>query len=153
VRVLVDAQSALLANALKARPFLVRVNRAELSAVKSARGAEWLVVSSGAGSVEIASAAGRWSVLPPHLKAVNPVGSGDAMMAGIACALSRGKAVRDAVRLGVACGASKLLPWTDLQRVRDAVRLGVACGAANALTTTPGVIRRADVEKLLRRLS
>jgi tagatose 6-phosphate kinase len=128
VRVLVDAQGELLANALKAGPFLVRVNRAELSAVKSHRGAEWLVVSNGAGRITVAGHAGRWSVKPPRVKAVNPVGSGDAMLAGMACALWRG------------------------EPVTDVVRLGVACGAANALTPLPGMVRRADVQKLLRRM-
>lgn len=128
VRVLVDAQAQVLANALKARPFLVRVNRAELAAVKRHRGAEWLVVSDGAGRIEVTSDGERWSVKPPRVKAVNPVGSGDAMMAGIACALSLG------------------------EPVIQAVRLGVACGAANALTATPGTVRHADVQKLLRQM-
>jgi tagatose 6-phosphate kinase len=128
VRVLVDAQGQLLVNALKARPFLVRVNRAELTAVKRRRGAEWLVVSNGAAGIEVVGDRGCWSSKPPRIVAVNPVGSGDAMLAGIAYALSRG------------------------EPVMQAIRLGVACGAANALTATPGTVRRADVQKLLRQM-
>jgi tagatose 6-phosphate kinase len=126
VRVLVDAQGQLLVNALKARPFLMRVNRAELAVVKHRRGAEWLVVSDGAGRIEIASDGEHWSVKPPRVKAVNPIGSGDAMLAGVAVGIAGGKSVR------------------------EAIQLGVACGAANALTATPGTVRRADVRKLLR---
>lgn len=128
VPVLVDAQGKLLANALKVKPFLVRINRAELSAIKARRGAEWLVVSNGAGKIKIAGKAGRWRMQSPRVKAVNPIGSGDSMLAGIACALSRGRPVMDAVRLGVACGAS------------------------NTLTALPGFVNPADVRRLLRKV-
>jgi tagatose 6-phosphate kinase len=71
----------------------------------------------------------KWVVTPPVVAAVNPIGSGDAMMAGIATALDRGQAMV------------------------EAVRFGVACGAANALTATSGEVRRADVMRLLRRVT
>lgn len=128
VRVLVDAQGQLLANALKTRPFLVRVNRAELAAVKSRRGAEWLVVSNGAGRIETIGDGRRWRLKPPRVKVVNPIGSGDAMLAGIACGLHQGKPMI------------------------EAIRLGVACGAANALTEAAGVIHPADVDSLLKQV-
>jgi fructose-1-phosphate kinase PfkB-like protein len=128
VRVLVDAQGQLLVNAFKARPFLVRVNRVELAVARRRRGSEWLVVSDGTGRIEVASDEGRWSLKPPRVKVVNPVGSGDAMLAGIACGLHRGRPMI------------------------EAIRLGVACGAANALTPLPGFVRSADFEKLLRQV-
>jgi tagatose 6-phosphate kinase len=53
------------------------------------------------------------------------VGSGDCLTAGLAVAHDRGH------------------DW------RQALRLGVACGAANCLRPELGMIHRADVERLL----
>jgi tagatose 6-phosphate kinase len=125
---LVDAQGKLLENAMSARPFLVRVNRRELAAVTQREGAAWLVVSHGAGGVQVVGADERWRATPPRVEMVNPIGSGDAMLAGIAVALARGESMR------------------------EAVRLGIACGSANVLIQTPGVVRRIDVKRLLRQV-
>jgi tagatose 6-phosphate kinase len=127
--VLVDAQHTQLLNAARARPLLVKINRDELKAVKRLDGAEWLVISDGARRVTARHGAERFAVRPPRVKAVNTIGSGDAMLAGIAVALARG------------------------EPMLDAVRLGVACGAANALTALPGMVRAADVKKLLRQIA
>lgn len=62
---------------------------------------------------------------PPRLAAVNTVGSGDALVAGLAVALARG--------LGPA----------------DSLRLAVACGAANALSVTMADVDPADVGRIL----
>jgi tagatose 6-phosphate kinase len=143
VRVLIDAQKAQLQNALKRRPFLVRINREELAAatgIETAgrksilpalgklmkRGPRWAVISDGAKNIYVSETPGiRVSGLTtPRVKAENPIGSGDAMMAGIAVGLLRG------------------------QSVPDAVRLGAACGAANAMTAEPGFIRMKDLKRL-----
>jgi tagatose 6-phosphate kinase len=129
---LVDAQGVQLVNALRQRPLLVRVTRDELFAATgrswaTAAGAQWLVVSSGAGDVLAFGRRGRYRLPPPAITEVNSIGSGDAMMAGIACGVLRG------------------------QDMPEAIRFGVACGTANALMPLPGTVRRRDVEKLLRR--
>ncbi len=127
---LVDAQGAQLANAAAAGPFVVKVNRNELTVVSGLRSnlAEWLVVTDGPREVVAMRSKGKFRFSAPRISAVNPIGSGDAMLAGIACALTRGR------------------------QMREAIRLGIACGAANALTPTPGMVRRRDVQKLLRRV-
>jgi fructose-1-phosphate kinase PfkB-like protein len=56
--------------------------------------------------------------------ATNPIGCGDAMLAGLAVGLKRKLPF-----MGV-CG------------------LGLACGAANAMSKTPGQIRKSDVVRL-----
>jgi tagatose 6-phosphate kinase len=143
VPVLIDAQTAQLRNALKRRPFLVKINCDELAAAtrvnaedKAAmsralrrlvrEGPQHAVITDGAKSVQASAKPGRavttWK--PPRVKAKNPVGSGDAVMAGIAVGLWRGKSVA------------------------EAVRLGIACGAANAMTVEPGFVRVADVKRL-----
>jgi 1-phosphofructokinase family hexose kinase len=59
--------------------------------------------------------------------AVDTVGSGDALVAGVVTALARG------------------MPFPD------ALRLGVACGAANALVAGAGCCHRHDIERLAAR--
>jgi tagatose 6-phosphate kinase len=66
---------------------------------------------------------------PPRVKPLNPIGSGDAVAAGIAHALVRG------------------LP------LRDAVRLGVACGTANAMTLAPCDFDPREAERLMEQVA
>jgi len=132
VPVLVDAQGVQLRNALREEPLLVRITREEFEAATgrkrvAAIGARWMAVSAGAGEVRVLGEGNTYRVQPPKIEEVNAIGSGDAMLAGIACGLLRG--------------------W----EMKEAIRLGVACGTANALTPLPGTLRRGDVEKLLRR--
>lgn len=136
VPVLVDAQGASLLSSLTARPFIVKPNLEEASAalgldtsgdpatdaltavdalLKS--GARWALVSVGAsGSVLGNVEGGRWQVTSPQIDAQNPIGSGDALAAGLLLAVSQGASVP------------------------DATAYGTACAAANALTTTAGVV-------------
>jgi fructose-1-phosphate kinase PfkB-like protein len=58
----------------------------------------------------------------------NPVGSGDALAAGMVTALERGDGLK------------------------EALALGVAAGAANALTETAGQVRPEDVARLRARV-
>ena len=60
---------------------------------------------------------------------MNPVGSGDCLLGGLAVGLARGASAE------------------------EALRLGVACGAANAATPETGFVRREDVEALLPRVT
>jgi tagatose 6-phosphate kinase len=143
VQVLIDTQKVQLRNALKRRPFLVRINRDELTAatgIKGAgrksvlpalgklmrRGPHWAVISNGAKGIYVSEIPGSRasSVTPPRVEAKNAIGSGDAMMAGIAVGLVRGRSML------------------------EAVRFGAACGAANAMTTEPGFVRMGDVRRL-----
>lgn len=142
VPVLVDAQGEQLLRVLAARPALVKVNRTELLAAFGgrnlrramqqavARGAGWVVITHGPRDVLAFEQASRrwWRCAAVRLQAVNPIGSGDALLAGLAHALVRGAAMQ------------------------AAIELGVACGAANALTASAGVVRRADVERFRRRV-
>jgi tagatose 6-phosphate kinase len=140
VPVLIDAQKVQLLNALKRRPFLVKINRDELLAATRVKGGgqtnalrklmrngpQWAVITDGARSVCTSERPGERTLFtkPPHVNVVNPIGSGDAMTAGIAVGLLRG------------------------ETMLEAVRLGVACGAANAMTAEPGFVRVQDVKRL-----
>ena len=134
--------------ALSERPFLVKPNleeavatlhlptsgngksdtRAAVSALTDA-GARWALVSEGAsGSLLGHSSDNLWRVEPPQVEAVNPIGSGDSMAAGLLLALRRGASVP------------------------DAAVYGTACAAANVLTPTSGVVRPTDVTVLYPRV-
>lgn len=91
-----------------------------------ARGCPSVVITLGAAGAVLASAAGAWLATPPPIAAVNPVGSGDAFLAGLLAALR--------------AGAGEA----------DALRRATACGVANALSFAPGVIDPADVQRLQR---
>ena len=139
----VDAQGTALLEALKARPGLVKPNRAELAATVDRqladeadamqamrelreRGAQRVVVTAGKEPVLAFDGKSFWRITVPRIKAVNTIGSGDAFTAGLAWRLVRGD------DLGEAC------------------RWGSAAGAANALTLMPGEVNREDIERLAR---
>jgi tagatose 6-phosphate kinase len=138
-----DAQGAVLIEALKAGPGLVKPNRAELAATTGRplgdeadlmqamrelcqRGAQRVVVTAGREPALAFDGRSFWRVVPPRIRAVSPVGSGDAFTAGLVWRLLRGD------DLGEAC------------------RWGAAAGAANALTIMSGELERADVDRLVR---
>ncbi len=139
----VDAQGAPLLAALEARPGLVKPNRAELAATTGrdlpdepavlaalrelhARGAQGVVVTAGAAPTLAFDGRTLWRITPPRVRALNPIGSGDAFTAALAARLARGD------DLGEAC------------------RWGAAAGAANALTPLAGEVEREQVELLTR---
>ena len=143
VLAVVDAQGPALAEALKGNPDLVKPNRDELSvtmgrelpdeaAVRQAMRELWelgarRVVVTASNAPTLAFDGQRfWRVVPPRIVARNPIGSGDAVAAGLVWQVLRG------ADLGEAC------------------RWGTAAGSANALTRMAAEVTRADVERLVR---
>lgn len=145
VRVVLDSSGRPFRDALAARPYLVKPNRAELAewaggsleteadVVAAARllreaGPERVLVSLGAeGALWVGpdSDDGTWRAVPPPVRSANTVGSGDSAVAGLALRLVRGAAPE------------------------EVLRLAVACGTANALTEGVADVDPADVERLL----
>jgi tagatose 6-phosphate kinase len=142
----VDAQGPLLAEALKARPGLVKPNRTELaqtlrselqteaeifSAMQEIqqRGAERVVITAGKDPTLASGGTRAWRIRSPLIRAINPIGSGDAFTAGLVSRLVRGEDLAEACR------------WA------------AAAGAANALTFMPGELSLADVERLAREVA
>jgi 1-phosphofructokinase family hexose kinase len=138
---LVDAQGPPLIEALKAKPALVKPNRAELAATVGRslpneceliaamrevlqRGAERIVVTAGKLPILALDERSLWRIHAPTVPVVNPIGSGDAFTAGLVSRLVRKET------LGEAC------------------RWAAAAGAANALSVMPGELDRRDVERL-----
>jgi 6-phosphofructokinase 2 len=55
---------------------------------------------------------------------MSTVGAGDSMVAGIILSLSRGMALKEAMKYGVACGtAATLNPGTELCKLEDVEKL------------------------------
>ncbi len=142
-RVILDAPGDPLLLALEHNPSIVKINDAELlqtvgdadlptacrELIKS--GAQSVLITRGSRSVFFVNEKETLEIFPPKIAAVNPVGSGDAVTAGMAFELSRGKDVSEAIITGMACGAanalnllSGFLKLDDVERLRNEVRLG-----------------------------
>lgn len=149
IPVVVDAQKEPLLAALPEGPFLVKPNSDEalrtlgISASGNAEadaqtavsaltvaGAMWALVSMGKTGSLLGDVQGnRWRITPPDVDAVNPIGSGDSLAAGLLFAhAERGLSVP------------------------EACAFGTACAAANCLSETSGVVDPADVQSLLPRV-
>lgn len=129
-RSVLDIRGEELLAALETRPFVVKPNRDELSATVgrqlasddnllqamrelNARGAEWVVVTDGAGPVWMTSADETFRCQPPEVEVVNPIGCGDCFAAGVAWGIMQGRSPADWLKLGVAAAADnavQLLP-------------------------------------------
>lgn len=139
--VFLDTSGAALAAALGSPLAMIKVNghelgealgrsvetpdqAAEAARAVLARGPRAAVVSLGRQGAVAVDGRGAWWACPPPIAPVSPVGSGDALMAGVATATLRG------------------------EPLAAALRLGVACGTANALVLGAGVMRPADIERI-----
>ena len=131
-RAIVDAQDALLLNAVAAKPFLIKPNRYELeqltgvsvdtveAAASQARklqraGVENVCVSLGPEGAVWVHPSGCYHAVPPCVKVNSTVGAGDSMVAALIAGLSTGKTVEETLRLAVACSAGTVAqPGTEL---------------------------------------
>jgi 6-phosphofructokinase 2 len=86
--------------------------------------AEIVVLSIGAAGAIYISESERGRIRAPTVPIRSKVGAGDSMVAGIVLSMSRGYTLREAVRYGVAAGASAVMtPGTELCRHEDTERL------------------------------
>ena len=120
-RVILDAQGEPLMAALEHAPAIVKINGSELreatgqedlmagTAGLMDRGALSVLITRGSRSAFYVDAECRLEVVPPTIDAVNPIGSGDAVTAGLAVALNEGRHISEALVLGMACGAANAL--------------------------------------------
>jgi len=123
-RCLVDAGGAALASALTTRPDVVKVSVTEArdalgastysSAPELARrlagaGANLAVVTDGKRGAAAAEAGHTWVAIPPRVRAVNPIGAGDAFDAGLIVALAAGEATAQALVAATAAASASVL--------------------------------------------
>lgn len=125
-RVLLDCAGAPLRAALKARPFLVKINAAEASELLDAPvtdfhsaaqaagrlrelGAESAMITLGAEGAVFDTGEARYKFAAPTVAALNSVGSGDAALAGLAAGLRRNWTTQQSGALAIAAGAANAL--------------------------------------------
>lgn len=147
VPTILDATGAAMTLALAAQPDWIKPNREELEmlagsevhslrdahhAANALRARHGVNVLASLGADGLLAVMDDRSLYVPALDVplVNPAGAGDALVAGLAAAIARGKSVEDGVRLGVAAAASTLMkPGTaecdhaDIERLLPAVRV------------------------------
>jgi 1-phosphofructokinase family hexose kinase len=130
-RALLDTSGEPLRLGCMARPYLAKPNADEAQALtgeqiaddasvrRAARffldlGVGLVALSLGAGGLLLAAHGQMARARPPLVRALNPVGAGDALLAGIAWALDRGLGLAELARWGVASGtASAMRIGTD----------------------------------------
>ncbi len=139
-RAVVDTCGDVLKQALAAKPFLIKPNRAELSGLlrramgtveqveRAARevqamGAQNVLVSLDKGGAALLLADGTFVCQPaPKGNAVNTVGAGDAMVAGFLAALEQDDDLRKALDWGLAAGtAAACVPWMPTREQIEAM--------------------------------
>lgn len=141
-RSIVDVGGAALAAAVRARPWLAKVNEAEAAgavgmepggegaAIAAARalraaGADAALVTRGIdGAVLVDAAADAWRIGPSPERGSFPVGSGDSLTGGLVAALADGFGLAEAARRGSAVGAANALrPGQGEFAAEDVARL------------------------------
>lgn len=140
-KVFLDTSGEALIKGIESHPFLIKPNKEEVSNLlkssidqqglymkikeMNAGGIACVVVSLGAEGALVGYAGCLYRIKAPLVSAVNTVGCGDAFMAGMAFAYSKG------------------------DQMEDCLKYATAVGAANALTYEAGNIRKEDVRYLV----
>lgn len=142
-RVFVDQSGDLLRAAVAANPEVIKINNSEAAALldwpdfndpdTAARAAQSIrhygiskvILTLGAQGAVLAGQSGCWHAMPPPLKIVSPIGSGDSFLAGLTVAM--------------------------LQDLPDpeSLRRAVAAGSANALSAAGGAFSTSDYDRVL----
>lgn len=121
--VLLDSSGSTLMHGIDAKPYLIKPNHYELGQIFNTEirgegnllrlikkthglGARNILVSLGKDGALLSSPDGIWRAHPPIVKVQNPIGAGDAMVAGMVWRLSRGDTLFDAFPWAVACGSA-----------------------------------------------
>lgn len=125
---ILDTYGEELALALPARPYMVKPNQTEAEglvgfpldsdaarrhalAVFHEHGVELAVLSFGADGAIVSHLGECLRIKPPAIQEINPVGSGDALVAGFAIGLQEGWSLEEMARLGVAAGTANAMTW------------------------------------------
>lgn len=125
---ILDSHGPEFAEGLEAVPYMVKPNVAETEELVGfnldtpgarwraidafhERGVELVVLSLGKEGALVSRGGERLRVVPPCIREINPVGSGDALVAGFAIGLMEGMALAEMARLGVAAGTVNAMSW------------------------------------------
>ncbi len=139
IRSVLDSYGRAFKRGLEAVPTMIKPNRQEyqktfgkeLRSEKEVRramenwlnaGIKFIVLTDGAKPAYAASSGGQWKLQSPSITTVNPVGSGDAMVAGIVFGLEKGWEFERCLEFGVAAGAANAKKWTVANSTYEEIR-------------------------------
>ncbi len=117
-RVVVDTSGAALKVALENNAYLIKPNQTELEQLALTakeifeRFGTQVLHSKGANGLEYVGTEGAFIQSSSKIEVLNPVGAGDATLAGFLFGLNRGKSIQDSLRYASACGAAACLELT-----------------------------------------
>ncbi|MCI6276214.1 MAG: 1-phosphofructokinase [Clostridium sp.] len=123
---LLDTSGELLKSGINAKPFFIKPNRDEIEALTGRKiesdsdaleeikrfqekGIELVVISLGSKGSIAGYKDKFYKVTVPKVKAINPVGSGDSYVAGIAVSLERGYSIEQMLKYASACGTANAM--------------------------------------------
>ncbi|MGI9861503.1 1-phosphofructokinase family hexose kinase [Moorella naiadis] len=159
-RVILDSHGTGLKEGIAARPYMVKPNQEEAAEILGrpvkneadiqtaaqhflARGIAVVVISLGKAGALLVTENLALRAYPPHIKEINPVGSGDSLVAGLAVGILKGYSWEESLRLGVAAGAANAAMWTASSCTREqveallpAVKITPVSPAVSAVTAT-----------------
>ncbi len=121
--VILDTSGNPLKLGVEAKPSLIKPNQYEINQIFGsnasepdelinlvdklhAEGIRNILVSLGKDGALLSAPEGRWKALPPKIKAQNPIGAGDAMVAGLVWRLDEGDLIEKALPWAIACGTA-----------------------------------------------
>ncbi len=140
-KAVLDADDEPLKLGIEAKPYLIKPNIHELSrlAGREIRGLKnvgsfakelnkagigLVVVTLGKKGLVLVGEGQKIYCVPPKVKVISPVGSGDSCVAGLVLSLEQGKTLMEAAMFATAAGtAATLTPGTELCRKEDVKRL------------------------------
>jgi len=138
IRAILDSRGDALRLGLQAAPFMVKPNLVETEHLlgrplpdEEARwqavdwyrgvGVEVVALSMGKAGALIDWSGRRWRAIPPAVEEINPVGSGDCLVAGFACGMLWGWPRERTIRLAIAAGAANAAVWDAAGTAREQV--------------------------------
>ena len=144
-RVLLDTSGKLLDEGIKGKPYFIKPNRDEIEVLTGRKiqstndaineiknfqneGIEFVVISLGEEGAVVGFNKKIYKVSVPKVNAINPVGSGDSYVAGIAIGLARN------------------------YDIKDVLKLASACGTANAMEKETGSVKKEVVDELINKI-
>jgi 1-phosphofructokinase family hexose kinase len=127
-RCILDTYGAELAMALESAPYAVKPNAVEAEGLVGfaldtpdaqwravrffhERGVEMVVLSLGEAGALFSTRDAQFHATPPPIEEVNPVGSGDSLVAGIAVGLAEGWTLEHTARIAIAAGTANAMSW------------------------------------------
>jgi len=163
VPVLLDSYRRHGARALEAAPEILKVNQQEVEELTGKRlaavasrfrvykemiekfGIRWIIITKGAEGAEGCDGSKLVRASLPAVKAVNPIGSGDAFSAGII------SSVLDEIGKGMS-EDSVIRNFPEAFSLERALKWGAAMGTANCLNINPGFVELPVLEKILEKV-